>query len=245
MTRAFSLALFLAVITTAFGQEAPRTLPPLVTTNGSAEIKVSPDLADLSFSVTVRDSDFAKARKLQAARAAKVLAALHDEGIENKDIQTSQVLFSTEYGSNKSGETARINFYEFSQTFNCTLHDISKVPDVTFSVVNSGATGVQHAVLRASNIRKYQDQARVQAIGAAKEKALALAAALNCEIGKPYSIAENSIGEGYRSNSNVVSAAGVFTNPQFETVFPNVYSATFIAGMIKVSVSVTVSFEVK
>lgn len=248
MKRAFSLTLIFAVMaTTAFGQGAAKPLPPLVTTNGSAEIKVAPDTADLSFSASVRDSDFAAARKRQAARAVKVLEALHEAGIEDKDIRTSQALLSTEYASNKSGETAKISFYEFSQRISCTLHDISKVPDVTFAVVNAGATGVQNAMLGVTNLRKYRDQARIQAINAAKEKAQALAAALNCEIGKPYSITEDSSNPGFPSGPNVMSAAGVFSNFQFAALenAANANSPTFVPGKINVSASVTVSFEIK
>jgi len=245
MKRIFPLILIF-IATTAFGQEAPKPLFPLVTTNGSAEIKVVPDIADLNFSVTVRDSDFAAARKRQAVRAAKVLAALREAGFENKDIQTSQVLLSTEYSSNRSGETAKINFYEFSQSIHCTLHDISKVPDVTLAVVNAGATGVQNAVLRVTNLRKYRDQARTQAIVAAKEKAQALAAALSCEIGKPHSITEDSCGRGF---PGILSATEVFSQNAFSVApapeLGDGNSPTFVPGMINISASVTVSFELK
>ena len=65
--------------------------PPLVTTSGTAEIQVVPDLAELYFEVNVRNASLDKARKLQARRAVKVLAALRAAGITETDLKAEQI----------------------------------------------------------------------------------------------------------------------------------------------------------
>ena len=69
---------------TAFAQQPAGALPPLVTTNGSAQIQVVPDLADLNFEVEVRGTDLI-ARKQQAERATKVLATLRKAGCRKRN----------------------------------------------------------------------------------------------------------------------------------------------------------------
>ena len=46
--------------------------------------------------------------------------------------------------------------------------------------------------LRTSKLRQYRDQARIQAVKAAKEKALALAGELGAKVGKAHSMTEGS-----------------------------------------------------
>ena len=111
----------------------------LVTTSGKAEIRIVPDLADLWFDVEVRHADLAQARKQQAERAEKVVKALKAAGVQDADLQTSQVSISPNYIENRQ-ETANVQFYSVSQTVTCTVKDLKKVPDITAQVLESGAT---------------------------------------------------------------------------------------------------------
>lgn len=225
------------VAPTVFGQQ-PAPLPPLVSTNGSAQIRVVPDLADLYFDIEVRSADLAAARKQETERATKILAALRAAGVAEAELQSSQVQIAPDY-TDRRQETEKIKFYRVSQYICCTLHDIKKVTDVTADAVAAGATGVRDASLRTSQLRKYRDEARAKAIHAAKEKAAALATELGAKLGKPYTITEGA-GSDWRpiSGNNVQvqaaamegDAAGDGTNP------------TFAPGTISISANVSVSF---
>ena len=182
-----------------FGQQ-PGPLPPLISTSGSAQIRVVPDLADLYFEVEVRNADLTVARKQQAERATKVLAALRAAGVVEAELQSSQVQIAPDY-TDRRQETEKIKFYRVSQNISCTLHDIKKVPDVTTDAVAAGATGVREVSLRTSQLRKYRDEARAKAIHTAKEKATALATELGAKVGKPYAITEGP-GSDWRYTSN-------------------------------------------
>ena len=224
----------------AFGQQ-PVPLPPMVSTNGSAQIRVVPDLADLYFEVEVRNADLTLARKQEAERAAKILAALRAAGVAETELQSSQVQIAPDY-TDRRQETEKIKFYRVSQSICCTLHELKKVSDVTADAVAGGATGVRDASLRTSQLRKYRDEARAKAIHAAKEKATSLAAELGAKLGKPYTIVEG-VASDWRpitSNNNNFQVAANDGEQQGDGTNP-----TFAPGTISISANVGVSFLIE
>ena len=235
------ILLAIAAVITApvlFAQQSA-ALPPLVSTNGSAQVRVVPDLADLYFEVEVRNADLGIARKQEAERATKILAVLRAAGVIEGELQSSQVQIAPDY-TDRRQETEKIRFYRVSQSICCTLHDMKKVPDVTADAVAAGATGVREASLRTSQLRKYRDEARAKAIRAAKEKALALATELGAKVGKPYTIAEGSDYYGGRQNFGNSNNAQVAVADGEQA--GDGTAAAFAPGTITISASVSVSF---
>lgn len=235
-------ALLATVLFTAPFALAQSSPPPLVSTSGTAQVRVVPDLADLNFEVEVRHADLAIARKEQAERMAKLLTALRAAGVAENELQTSQVAIAPDY-TNRREETDKVKFYSVSQTVCCTLHEVKKVPDVTASAISAGATTVSGACLRTSQLRKYRDEARAMAIKAAREKAVALAGELGAKVGKPYTITEGAANDwrssGYnRNNLQVQSNAA---NDAAETPGDG-SSPAFAPGSISISASVDVAF---
>ncbi len=235
-----TLLMFLATVISApmiVSAQQPGVLPPLVSTSGTAEIRVVPDLADLSFGVEVRHTDLNEARKQQAERSVKVLAVIRAAGVKERDLQASQVQIQPNY-TDKRQETETVQFYSVSQQITCTLHDVSKVTDVTAAVVTAGATSVEDDSLRTSELRKYRDEARVKAIKAAKEKAIALATELGSVVGKPYTIAEATYSNwgGAQGMFNSVGQGGGDHEPE------DGEASTFAPGTISISATINVSF---
>ncbi|HSI14914.1 MAG TPA: SIMPL domain-containing protein [Chthoniobacter sp.] len=211
--------------------------PPLISTSGSAVVRVVPDLADLTFEVEVRNSDLTLARKQQAERAKKVLAALRAAGVAETELQSSQVQIAPNY-TDRRAETEQVRFYIVTQTICTTLHDVKKVPDLTAEAVQAGATGVGSVSLRSSQLRKHRDEARAMAIRAAREKATALTAELGVKVGKPYTITEGADygSRLFNSNGNNTQQVEVGADPGDGT------TPTFAPGSISISASVSVSF---
>ncbi len=236
--KALLCVLALAIPATVFGDEASK--PPLVTTSGTAEIRVVPDLADLSFGVTIRHANLEEARKQQAERSTKVLAALRAAGVAETNLKADQIEISPIYSDNRE-ETSTVKFYSVSQSITCTLKDLSKVTDITANVVTAGATFSRGATLRTSELRKYRDEARIKAIRIAKEKATDLATELGAKIGKPYSITEGT-SNGWNSNGlnlNIPFRQGSFDSEQ---LVGDEVQATFAPGTISISATIEVSF---
>ena len=236
------LMLLAAVIAapTIVSAQPPGVLPPLVSTSGTAEIRVVPDLADLSFGVEVRHTDLKEARKQQAERSVKVLAAIRAAGVEETELQTSQVQIQPIFTETENGqETATVQFYSVSQEVTCTLHDVLQVPDITAAVVTAGATSSRRASLRTSKLRTYRDEARIKAIKAAKEKAIALATELGSVVGKPYTIEEESHtnwGGGQGMYYASLGQGGGNSQPEDGA------ASTFAPGTITISATINVSF---
>jgi uncharacterized protein YggE len=221
-------AIVIAIPPTAVQGQDSTSARPLVSTVGEAEVRVVPDLADLAFQVEVRDADLSKARKEQAERAAKVLAALRTAGIAERELQTSQVEIQPNYAERTSGpfgdssrESATARFFVVSQSIACTLHDVAKISNVTAAAVLAGATRVEGATLRTSELRKYRDQARAAAARAAKEKAIALAGELGSKVGRPFTITEMS------------SYYGQIMGPAAQRMQQSLNSGSDVAGSIE------------
>jgi hypothetical protein len=233
------LPIFSILASTAHGQQAAPPYPPLISTNGSAEIHVTPDLADLSFEIEIRNPDLTAARNRESALTARVLAALRAAGIDEKLLQTSQATVDTDWTGDRRVETDAVKFYRVTQSISCTLTDVSKVPDITADALAAGATEVSPVILRSSEMRKFRDQARALAIRAAREKAVALASELGGKIGKPYSIDEYEPFRWAGSNpmSNSVQTANTPPAGGSDTPLP-----TYAPGMIIITANIHVAF---
>lgn len=235
----------LAALALAINTARPQALqePPLVSTTGTAEIKIVPDLADLAFEVEVRNADLTAARKQQAERTIKVLAALRAAGVAEADLQAADISISPNFTENRRdyAETAKVRFFSVSQRVAVTLRDLKKVPDVIAAAVSAGATELSSLALRTTDLRKHRDAARAAAIKAAKEKATALAAELGAKIGKPHRISEQAASSaanwGNLSFNNAQVAVRGGDDPD-----AGAGGAAFAPGTISISATVAVSF---
>ena len=238
MSPHYTLISCMALLTAASLSRADNTPPPLVTTTGNSEVKVVPDLADLRFDIELRNTNLKTALAQEAEKMSQLVAALKAAGIGERDLQTSQVTINPVYqrDDGTQAETAKIAFFSVSQTVGCTLRDIQKITAITTRAIDAGANRVSGVTLRTSKLRQYRDQARVMAVKAAKEKALALAGELGSKVGKPHSITEQSseiptllLGNSFAQN--VAAAPGDSGS-----------NSAFEPGTISISATVTVAF---
>ena len=238
MSPHYTLISCMALLTAASLSRADNTPPPLVTTTGNSEVKVVPDLADLRFEIELRNTNLKTALAQEAEKMSQLVAALKAAGIGERDLQTSQVTINPVYQQENGtyAETAKIAFFSVSQTVGCTLRDIQKITAITTRAIDAGANRVSGVTLRTSKLRQYRDQARVMAVKAAKEKALALAGELGSKVGKPHSITEQSseiptllLGNSFAQNA-AAAPGDSGSNSAFEP------------GTISISATVTVAF---
>lgn len=250
-----------------FGED--RHAPPLVTTSGTAEIRVVPDLADLYFEIRVRDADLENALKRQATQSKRVLETLRSAGIAETEIRTEllvvrRLVDGTDYGgggffsigvaetnSEKGDEVSEDKDdadddlfpgkkdFVVTQAINCNLRDITKITELTSKVIAAGANPTRGATLRTSELRKYRDEARIKAVRFAKEKATALANELGAKVGKPYTIVEGE-GPGWWGQYNTNGGQGGSSNDAPPPV--NEAQSTFAPGTISDSATISVSF---
>jgi uncharacterized protein YggE len=226
---AVGILCFTALI--AQGQEACRE-PKIVKTTGTAELKVTPDQATIQLGVE-RQSATAKYAKAEVASTSrKILAALKQLNIEDKDIQTAYLYLEPMIDYRKG---LRITNFTAEQSLSITVRDLSKLDAVMDAVISAGANHIGGIEYQSSDLRRYKDQARDAAAQAAREKAEALAKALGNQIGKTYSIEEVPQTEGYYG-----PVAGYMANASEDS---RSRVPTTAPGQLTVKASVVVRFD--
>jgi uncharacterized protein YggE len=212
--------------------QAQQLFPPkVVKTTGTAEVKVTPDRAVLQVGVE-RQSPTAKNAKFAVDNTSrKILAALRAAGVDDKDIQTAYLdLQPTSYYQKQ----VRINNFTATQSLSVTVRDLSKLDSVMDAVMSAGANRVDGIEYQSSELRKYKDQARDEAVKAAKEKAEALAKGLGNQVGKTYSIEEFQQWDGSQMFGLAANAYVDKTRSSAPSTAP---------GQLTVTASVIVSFD--
>ena len=241
MTQTMKLVLALLLIAYAVnGQEQPLNCP-LVTVTGTAELKVIPDVVDISIGVEIRAKELPSAIDQQKSRVTEAIALIRSAGVDAKNIQTDYTGITPVYSDSKNGRT--LDYYRVTKSIAFTLGDIDKYDGLIASLVQSGVNRISNVSFRATEIRKYRDQAREMAVAAAKEKAVALAARLDQKIGKAFTIDEDSPVTPYR---RPLMAAGL-ANTMFEASSDSggTTDSSLVLGQIPVQASVTVRFELQ
>ncbi|HEX7286655.1 MAG TPA: SIMPL domain-containing protein [Candidatus Angelobacter sp.] len=219
--------LFAATFAAAQNQ-TPQIPAKLVRVVGTAEIKVTPDLALIELGVRKQDASADLAMRAASLSASKLLETLHANGIADNDIQTTFLALTPTMETRKGIKTT---YFVAEQTISIVIRDLSKVEPLIQWLLKSGGNRIGSIDYDTSEIRKYRDQAREMAVKAAREKAKALAAALGQDIGKAISI-EEAPGNVYRSNASA------------EVQLPHkLAGGSIAAGQTTVSASVTVAFE--
>ena len=215
-----------------------------ITVSGSAEVKAAPDEVMISMSVETHNMSLDKAREENDTKVASVLTMVRGLGIENKYIQTDYLQAEPRYDerSNAAGVTLEKKFigYYMTKHIAITLRDISKFETLISSAMKLGTNYINGTEFSTTELRKYRDKARLDAIRAAKEKAIALAGELGQKIGKPIKINEGQ--REYNFSSNFSSNAPP-PDPAFDARWS--LAPSIAPGELKITAEVTVTFELE
>ena len=219
-----------------------------ISVTGDATVKVVPDEIVITLGVETRSEYLDEAKQENDKRVRRVIALAKSHGVEAKHIQTDFINIFPEY-EYLNHAVDRIVGYRVGKTIVITLRDIDKFDGLFADVLELGANYVHGVEFRTTELRKYRDQARALAINAAEEKAIALASELSHSIGNPTHINENHSGWwssygswwGYRWGSNMMSQ-NVVQNAGLEGYTTE---GGVAPGQIKVSASVSVTFDLK
>jgi len=208
-------------------------LAKVVRVTGTAEVKVVPDRAVVEIGVEQQNPSASAAKNGADAVARRVLASLRGGGVDEKDIQTTFLALRPQFDYHKG---MRISYFVAEQTMSVTVRDLSKLDALLESLIKAGSNRIDSIDYETSDLRKYRDQAREQAVKAAREKAEALAAALGQQIGKAQAI-EEVVEPAYQG----YAYAGA--NTTLDKRSPGLGGPSLVAGQKTISASVVVSFD--
>jgi uncharacterized protein YggE len=164
-----------------------------ISTAGEAVVYVRPDEVVLNFGVEIHNVDLERAVAINDEQSARLVKALKAAGIADKHIQTEHMDVTIQYGHKQID----IDGYITRRSYSVSLKEVDKFESLIQIGLKSGANRLLGFDYRTAELRKHRDQARSMAIKAAKEKATALAAELDCKLGAPRSIGEGGSYYGY------------------------------------------------
>jgi uncharacterized protein len=174
---------------------------PRIVVTGQGSVDVAPDMAVLGLTVT-REAETARdALSANSAAMAEVLAAMQAQGIDQRDLQTSNFSIQPKYvypprKSSGEGEPPRIVGYTVRNSLSVRVRDISKVGAVLDQSVSLGVNEGGNILFTNDDPSVPMAQARTRAMQDAIARANTLASAAGVKTGKLLEISEQSYNPG-------------------------------------------------
>jgi uncharacterized protein YggE len=208
----------------------------VLTFSGEAEVRVVPDIANISFSVREEGEDASVAEDVVSEKVSVILDLLDDEGVDEKDIRTQNYNTSPRYDW-VDGERI-LKGYVVNQSISVIVRDIDDAGDIVSLLIDNGADSLNGPQFEVEDDEFYEREARRQAIAAAKEKAEELADDLGVRLIRIVSFNEN--GGGFYPQPYMESAA-------YDAVSLSVQKAgpELPIGENIITASVTISYEIQ
>lgn len=198
-----------------------------ISVTGEATVTAVPDMATISLGVTTIDPTAAAAMKANSAALAAVMARLKTAGIEDRDLQTSNLQLNPNWINSENG-MASITGYTASNILSVRVRDLTILGAVLDAAITDGANTLNGIAFGQSDPKPLQDAARQAAVADAMARAKLMTDAAGITLGRVISISENG---GYGAPMQMLAAADMAK------------SVPVAAGEIGVSASVNMVFE--
>jgi hypothetical protein len=185
-----SLALsFTAVPGAAQQLEAPRGL----TVSGVGEVRARPDLAVVRIGVVSQAATARAALDDNNAAMGAIMSALAEQGIAERDVQTSQFTVQPRYRHDPQGEVPPgIDGYEVSNQLAVTVRDLDRLGPVLDQAVSVGSNQILGVEFSLDDPEPRRDEARRLAVQDAVRKAKIYAEAAGIDLGAIRAITEQA-----------------------------------------------------
>ena len=179
-----------------------------VTFSGEGKVIAKPDVAKLSFSIVTQATTSNAAKDANAAKSNEVTAFLKKQNIEEKDIRTSGYNLYSQQSYSITGGSPRITGYQASQNFQVTIRDLANAGKILDGIVLAGVNQVDQLQFVIDDPEMLKAKTREMAIADAKEKAGALEALIDIDLGKIINFQENSAGDMVYYEKSMMLADG-------------------------------------
>jgi len=197
MRQVFLAALMLgaaALPAVAEAQQSPAITQTIAGTrldiSATGEVTRVPDVAIISAGVVTRSPTATGALSEAADRMAKVLAALKRAGVEDRDIQTSNVSLNPEYRYEENKPPQLVG-YTASNTVNVRFRDIRNSGKILDALVSQGANQINGPNLTIDKPEAALDEARAKAIATARARADLYARSLGLRVARVVAVSES------------------------------------------------------
>ncbi len=220
--------LFFTVLTLASMAQTSPSSRSLVHVTGEGKVTVTPDQVSIKVRVEHQGKDAVTVKNQNDVAIDAVIKFLRGQGIENSDVQTEYINLNKNYEYN----TKTYN-YTANQALTILLKDLSKYEAIMSGLLNSGINRIDGVQFKSSKATSLKEEARVNAMTDAKQRAVTYASALGQSIGKAVEISEQGSNVPQPQFRRALSAEASFDGGG-ETIAP---------GELTILVRVAVSFE--
>ncbi|MBW3495511.1 SIMPL domain-containing protein [Bacillus sp. FDAARGOS_1420] len=171
--------------TTNTGKEAT------ITVQGEGIIKAKPNVVILTLGIRTDSKNVKQAQEENAVQSKQLLDALKQLGIADKDIETISYTITPQY--EYVNDKALLQGYRVEHLYEITVLNVQKAGEVYDIAVTNGANVAKGLRFRISHPNKYYEQALIQALQQAVDKARTIASTYNLNINPvPLSLVEES-----------------------------------------------------
>ncbi|MEJ0050429.1 MAG: SIMPL domain-containing protein [Methylovirgula sp.] len=182
----------------ALAQVALTDSVPTITVVGHARTEVVPDFVTLSLAVVSEKPTASAAAAANAQAAQAVVQELEDQGIDPKDVQTSEVSLMPVYDnvSDAVGHTSsqKLRGYQARNGVKIRVSDISKAGALAGRLIDRGANEFQGLSFGATHEPEIRDKLNDEAMRDAVRKAKAFLPAAGVGLGQVLQIAPDDRG---------------------------------------------------
>ena len=158
--------------------------------NATGEVTRVPDVAIISAGVVSRSTTATGALQDTANRMSRVLAALKRAGIEDRDIQTSNVGLNPEYRYVEN-QPPQLVGYTASNTVTVRFRDVRNSGKILDALVAQGSNQINGPTLTVDKPESALDEARTKAIAIGRARAELYARSLGLRVVRVVSVNES------------------------------------------------------
>lgn len=213
--------------------------PQGIWVSGTGKVSVTPDMATLNLGVMAQEATVAQAQSEASGAMTKVMKALTDAGVAQKDIQTGYFSISQQTSWDNQTKTETITGYQVTNIVTVKIRDTTKVGSIIDSVVQAGGDFIRINSINFSveDPTQYYQEAREKAMTDAQNKAEQLAKLAGVTLGKPTYVVEESqtspiYSRSYSNDSVAVPAPTIAVAPPIS------------AGETEVTLNVQVAYSI-
>jgi len=175
--------------------------------SGSGAVTVEPDIAVIRLGVEVVDDTVSAAKDQAANSSNRVLRVIKNNGIPDKDIQTSRLSIQPRYEYKPTGR--ELIGYAVSWDITINVLDLEKVDFIIDNAITAGGEFITISSInfQAKDVKNAKSDARAIAVKEAIDHAQEIADAAGVNLGKPFFISESSSSPVYSNYDGMAMAS--------------------------------------
>lgn len=162
--------------------------------NGEGKVSVTPDMAIINVGIVSEKPTVAEAQAEAAQAMDNLIQTLKDQGIDEKDIQTTSYYITQNTRWNQTDQKEEVIGYRVSNSVTVKVRDVNKVGTTIDAVAAAGGdlTRISGITFTIDDPTDFYNEAREKAIENAKAKAQQIADKSGAKLGKITYITESN-----------------------------------------------------